>query len=85
MAFTSDRYLHQCIPKESPCLGPRVIEKAKLGARLKEFYCIYNTYNSDALLKCHYNQLLKISHTHNNRFSLQNNVLNNTFVHGMVR
>jgi len=34
MAFTSDRYLHHCIPKESPCLGPVVIEKAKLGARL---------------------------------------------------
>ena len=38
-----DRYLHQYIPKESPCLGPTVIEKAKLGVRLKEFYCIYKT------------------------------------------
>ena len=95
MAFTSDtqsdkvlsKWFNQCIPKESQCLGPTVIERAKMGSRLEEFCCIvYITHTTDgALLKCHFSLLLIISYTLNNRFSLKSNVLNITFVHGLVR
>jgi hypothetical protein len=41
----TDIYANVFQRKAHAFLGPTVIEKVKLGARLKEFYCIYNTHN----------------------------------------